>query len=405
MRQLQTDYSDGDGSDDSRRRDDFRACDVTIVAHDIGPVGGMERVLTELITGLTRLGHHVTVIARACELAPNDKLTFHRVRAPKRPFFIAYLWFMLAGSVAVRRWRRGVVQTTGAIVLNQVDCIAVHYCHRVGRSTPSRQTLIFRANALISHILKRFGEGASFRANRKAVFVCVSQGVADEMREHYPRLAEQLVTIHNGVNTKTFCPGENSVEAARVRVRLGIPQDRLIAVLVGSEWERKGLEPALRAVARATSWDLVVAGAGDESHYQALADDLGIGGSVHWLGVVREVQVVYELGDAFLLPSSYETFSLVTFEAAASGLPVLVTPLSGISELVHDRENGFLITQEPGLIARRLDELGEDSALRARLGETARQAALQFSWEAMVAKHHELYRRLAASSDVEVVSR
>jgi hypothetical protein len=43
-------------------------CEVTIVAHDIGPVGGMERVLSELILGLRERGERVTVIARTCEL-------------------------------------------------------------------------------------------------------------------------------------------------------------------------------------------------------------------------------------------------------------------------------------------------------------------------------------------------
>src|SRR5271168_4824924 len=103
--------------------------DVTIVAHDIGAVGGMERQLTELILGLRRLGHHVTVIARTCELPSGSGVAFHRVRAPGRPFLLAYPWFMLAGSLAVRRWRSGVVQVTGAIVLNRVDVVAVHSCH------------------------------------------------------------------------------------------------------------------------------------------------------------------------------------------------------------------------------------------------------------------------------------
>ncbi len=48
--------------------DALRPCEVTIVAHDLGPVGGMERVLAELVLGLRRLGHPVTVIARTCEL-------------------------------------------------------------------------------------------------------------------------------------------------------------------------------------------------------------------------------------------------------------------------------------------------------------------------------------------------
>ncbi len=54
-------------------------------------------------------------------------------------------------------------------------------------------------------------------------------------------------------------------------------------------------------------------------------------------------QLVYELADAFVLPSSYETFSLVTFEAAASALPVLATPVNGVRELIEDGHNGFLI--------------------------------------------------------------
>src|SRR5437667_11135341 len=42
-----------------------RACEVTLVAHHVGVVGGMERILAELALGLTRRGHEVTVIAHA----------------------------------------------------------------------------------------------------------------------------------------------------------------------------------------------------------------------------------------------------------------------------------------------------------------------------------------------------
>jgi hypothetical protein len=58
------------------------ACDVTIVANDIGSVGGMERVLSELVIGLRALGHRVTVIARSCELPDGAGVDFHRVRGP-----------------------------------------------------------------------------------------------------------------------------------------------------------------------------------------------------------------------------------------------------------------------------------------------------------------------------------
>jgi UDP-glucose:(heptosyl)LPS alpha-1,3-glucosyltransferase len=301
-------------------------CEVTIVVHDLGPVGGMELVLSELVLGLRELGHPVTVIARTCDIAPQAGIAFHRVRGPARPFLLAYPWFMLAGSLALRRRRRGIVQSTGAIVLGSVDVIAVHYCHQVGPANPSRATVLFRAHAHVVARLKRVSERLCFRANRSATFVCVSDGVAEEVRSYFPELAERVTTIHNGVDTERFAPQRYQVQAQAMRRSLGIADGRLVAVMVGSEWERKGLAPLIQALALAPAWDLVVAGSGDRERYQRLADSLGVADAVHWLGVTREVEHVYALADAFLLPTSYETFSLVTFEAAASGLAILASP-------------------------------------------------------------------------------
>ncbi len=370
-------------------------CEVTIVAHDVGSVGGMERQLAELALGLRGLGHEVTVIAWTCELPRDAGVTFHRVRGPRRPFLLGYPSFMVAGSLAVRRWRRGVVQATGAIVWNRVDSVAIHCCHQVYRAAPRRSTRLFGWYVDLLGVVKRVAERACVRANRSATFVCVSDGVAEEMREHYPQAASRIVAIHNGVDTRVFAPGAHEREALAMRTELGIPPGRLAAAFVARGWGHKGLGPAIEALAQAPEWDLVVAGDGDRQHYQELADSLGVAGRVHWLGVVGDIHVVYELADVFVLPSSYETFSLVTFEAAASGLPLLATAVSGVRELLVDGENGFVITPEPSVIAGRLNQLAAGPAHRERLARAARRAALAFSWEEMVAQHHDLYVRLA----------
>jgi glycosyltransferase involved in cell wall biosynthesis len=369
--------------------------DVTIVANDIGAVGGMERQLTELILGLRRLGHPVTVIARTCELPAGAGVAFHRVRAPGRPFLLAYPWFIVAGSLAVRRWRRGVVQATGAIVLNRVDVIAVHYCHQVGPANPSRSTRMFRVQVRMAAVLKRLGERVCFHTNRASSVVCVSDGVAAEMREYFPKLAGRVLTIHNGIDLDTFAPGARREDARAMRASLKILPGDLLAAFVGSEWERKGLEPAIRALALAPAWTLMVAGAGERARYQELAEQLGVGERLRWLGVTADVQLVYQVADAFVLPSSYETFSLVTFEAAASGLPVLATPVNGVRELIEDGRNGYLINRDPRLIAEHLGRLAAEPELRSRLGRAARESALGFSGERMVREHHELYVRLS----------
>lgn len=376
---------------------DAAPCELTIVAHDIGPVGGMERVLYHLITGLRRRGHPVTVIGRVCDLPPDSGVIFRRVPGPGRPFLLAYPWFLLAGSIAVRRWRRGVVQATGAIVLNQVDAISVHYCHQAGVATPSRTTPVTRVYIRVVAALNRVCERLCYELNRSAVFVCVSDGVADEMRRHYPAAADRVMTIHNGVDTDSFTPGSRAGEAAEMRARLGIAPERLTAAFVGSEWERKGLEPAIRALAQAPDWDLVVAGAGDRERYEHLAASLGVAGAVHWLGVSRDVPLVLAMADALVFPTAYEAFPLVALEAAASGLPILATPVNGVRELIEDGLSGLLIERDPSSIAAGLGRLAADPALRERIGAAARQAVLQFSWDRMVQRHHELYQRLAGA--------
>jgi len=373
------------------------AREVTIVANDIGPVGGMERVLAGLISGLRGLGYGVTVVARTCELPAGSGVRFHRVRGPARPALFAYPWFLVAGSLTLWRRRRGTVQATGAIVANQVDVIGVHFCHQATHLNPSRATWLFRLHSRLVEWMTRAGERWCFRRQSAAVFACVSDGVADEIRAFYPELAERVVTVHNGIDTEFFTPGRHGERSAE-RARRGIAGDRLVALFVGSEWEGKGLRQLIEALALARAWELLVAGRGDRPRYAELAQSLGVARAVHWAGVVADVRALYRCADAFVLPSSYETFSLVTFEAAACSLPILATPVSGVRELVSDGESGFLIDQDPKLIGARLRALGADAELRRRLGAAARESSLRFTAEQMVAEHHDLYRRIAGET-------
>ncbi|MCW3019083.1 MAG: putative Glycosyltransferase, group 1 [Solirubrobacterales bacterium] len=365
--------------------------EVTLVAHHVGNVGGMERVLTQLALGLRRRGYAVTVIAYACELPAGSGVTFRRVRGPSRPFVLSYPWFMFAATLAVRRRRRGLVLATGAIVLNRVDLVAIHYCHHVGPATPSRASWPFRLNATVSALLGRAAERVCFPFNRPRWFVCVSEGVAEEIREHFPAYAQRTVTIPNGVDVDAFAPGSRGEEVAALREALTIDARQRVAIFVGSEWQRKGLEAVIRALALAEGWLLLVVGGGDRDRYEALAVQAGVADAVRWIGVSRDVAPLYQLADVFVFPTSYEAFPLVALEAAASGLPILATPVNGVRELVADGVNGFLIAADPADIAGRLRTLADDPALLERLGRAARRAALEYSWEKMVERHHQLY--------------
>ena len=68
-----------------------------------------------------------------------------------------------------------------------------------------------------------------------------------------------------------------------------------------------------------------------------------LGNRVKFVGMQSDVRPYLWSSDVFVFPSLYETFSLVTYEAAASGLPIVVSQLYGVEDLLVDGDNGFLI--------------------------------------------------------------
>jgi glycosyltransferase involved in cell wall biosynthesis len=99
-----------------------------------------------------------------------------------------------------------------------------------------------------------------------------------------------------------------------------------------------------RARTTTRPWSLVIAGGGDEEgRLRGLEGALELEG-VHWAGFLQyhELPLYYGLAGAFVHPAKSEPWGLVVNEAAASGLPLLVSNTVGAGhELVRSRENGF----------------------------------------------------------------
>jgi UDP-glucose:(heptosyl)LPS alpha-1,3-glucosyltransferase len=374
--------------------------EVTIVAHDVGGIGGMERQLGELVRGLLDAGDRVTLVARTCAVQPRTGLRWVRVRGPERPFTLAYPWFLVVGTVLTRLRAAGVVHTTGAIVLNRADVTTVHLCHqavrerlevaRVRRATPA-----YRLNARLAALESRWGERVIYTPGRAKVVVAVSEGVAREVRRFFPRMASRLAVTPNGVDVRRFRP---AARKEAVRAALGLPKDGLQALFIGREWEGKGLRVAVESLLDAPEWRLVVIGEGDRARYAALADAVGVGDRVHFVAPTPDLVPYYQAADVFLLPTGYETFSLVTYEAAACELPLLVTPVSGVEDILRDGVNGYVIDREPSSVAACLRRLAASPALRARMGVAARAAVRDVGWPAMVASYRSHYRSAATRS-------
>jgi glycosyltransferase involved in cell wall biosynthesis len=368
---------------------------VTIVAHDVATAGGMERQLAQLCEGLLDRGFRVTVIARRCELSPHPRLRSIRVRVPPRPFCLTYPLFFAVGSLVTHQYRDGLLHTTGAVVGNRADLSTVHFCHHgfeaaAGSPRMSRAGLVYRLNAAAAARMSRIAERYCFR-RRTRHLVAVSNGVARELEGLLAVARARVTVIPNAVDRVAFAPDRQA--RAETRARLGFTERDLVAIFVGSEWERKGLRFAVEGVARSRRWQLLVLGQGDEKIHKELAARHNAARRVHFLGARPSPHPYYASADAFLLPTSYEAFPLVSLEAAASGLPLLVSRVSGVEDLIDDGVNGWFVERDSLDIAERLDAL-TDPALRGAMATAARRSIEHYEWSRVVDAYARVYDML-----------
>lgn len=378
---------------------------LTLVASDVAPIGGMEGVAFELASRLLARGWELTVLARSCALSPQPRLRFVRLLSPSRPVSAALLGDFLHASLILRHHARGLVQTNNAIIANRVDVINVHFCEaayqaRVGTSRSRRASLPYRVNSFLVSAWERGMERWCYRPGRVRALACVSRGVEGEIRTYHPVVAGRTRVISNGVDRARFAVDPGEREAARRE--LGLAETERVALFVGGDWQRKGLRHAVEGIAGTQDWSLVVVGAGDADGFAALARRHGAGERVRFEGRRPDPRPYYAAADVLLFPSSYEAFSLVTLEACAAGLPLIVPRLNGTEELVRDGVNGWFTEARGASIAARLDALTADPQQLATARVAAREASEGYDWEDIVDRYEALYAELAAETAARV---
>ncbi len=102
-----------------------------------------------------------------------------------------------------------------------------------------------------------------------------------------------------------------------------------------------------------------------------------------WPFVARaEISSLYAEHEIFVLPSLMEGMPLVLLEAMASGMPVVTTETSGMTDLVEDSHDGlFVIPGDTESLSAAIVRLCRDAELRQRLGSAAQQKMKRYTWK------------------------
>jgi len=367
---------------------------------------GTERALAELLERLVRVEQYETHLysQRVEDLAFNDssspqpersrRIIWHRVPSVPGPHLIQFLaWLLL--NAACRAWDRHIRGIRFDLVLSpginclDADVVIVHALFHRLRELAAED----HANSAKLGYLRRFHRRVYYAflawlerrmySDPSVALAAVSQRTADLLKDLFHR--QDVRIIPNAVDTSQF---SQSLRAARRmeerRARQFRPND-IVLLLIGNDWRVKGLHTVLRAVSSLRELPLLVIAAGNDSpeSFRELAKSLGILDCCRFEPSRPDVLALYAAADLYVSPSREDSFGLPVAEAMACGLPVITSVNAGVSGLIHDAVDGFVLADpdDPQALAQILHRLCADAHLRNSLGDAAAEATQTWTWD------------------------
>ena len=219
---------------------------------------------------------------------------------------------------------------------------------------------------------------------------------------------DKVIIVPNGVSEEFLQPLPGNKAREQLKARLGIKPGEHVVGLVSSLVAHEGIGTLLEAVKilndRGVRTRALIVGDGPERPaLQRQAAALGVDAIFPGRVPMSEVRAYHAVLDAFVVPRTPDRVcQLVTplkpVEAMASGLPVVVSGVRALSEIVNDKVTGLVSPPlDPAALADALQTLLEDQPLRAELGANAREwVARDRTWAHNAARYREAYERLGA---------
>jgi glycosyltransferase involved in cell wall biosynthesis len=222
-----------------------------------------------------------------------------------------------------------------------------------------------------------------------SVVIALSESWAEFLRDYAAGV--NVVVVANSVKVKPIDAGRE--EAGRI-------------LFLGRAEKRKGVFDLLAALAalRVSHPEarLAIGGDGDLEEVARAVAAHGLADSVAILGWIGPERKEAELARAsiFVLPSYDEGLPMAMLEAMAAAKAVVVTPVGGIPQAVHDGENGLMVAAgDAPALARALGRLLDDQALRTGLAARARATVQEcYSTDVVIGRLDAIYRKLGVDA-------
>lgn len=210
-------------------------------------------------------------------------------------------------------------------------------------------------------------------------------------------------TIPGGVNIADF--NQNNDKMLGLIDRKYNLTGKKVVLFTGRLTVHKGVEYLIKA-ARKINGEVLILGDGPERKYlEELIKKYKLA-NVRILGYMPPKEGIryrefYRRADVYVAPSVWdEPLGLVILEAMAAGTPVICTRKGGITSIIKDGYNGFLVrARNSQEIADRVNQLLQDENLRLKMAQRARKTIEEkFTWEEVANKFEKIYRKFRYST-------
>ncbi len=231
----------------------------------------------------------------------------------------------------------------------------------------------------------------------------------DQLVHLYGAGSSKIRIVPPGADLSRFMP----IEQSYAKAVIGVPPQHRMILFAGRIERLKGVDTLFRAMAllkqRRADMDwrnlCVTVIGGDPSErglrdnqemarLHALRDDLGLNDLIAFIGARDQdsLQYYYSAAEMLVMPSHYESFGMVALEAMACGTPVVVSDVGGLHELVQHNKTGIRVkVSDTEALARAIERLLDNVALRRRMGHSASCYAEDFSWQRVTDKLLAVY--------------
>lgn len=384
---------------------------IALVTRRFWPlVGGAEMVMANLACEFRRQGDSVELLTAQWQHEWPTEVVHREIPVTRLPNPPHRGWGTLRYMLALNRWLRRHAHELDVVYVSMLKHDAYAAIHALSGSPVP---VVLRAEGAGEsgdcawQKTARFGGRIRRTCQTADALIAPSAAIRDELlAAGYP--AARTHFIPNGVAVGPPRSPDRRITARRTLAEanydLSVSADDPIAVYTGRLHPAKGLfdlvkswPTVLNRYPDARLW-LVGDGPARDELFELILD-LDLRGYVVMPGSFDDVQDLLYAADVFVLPSYEEGMSLSLLEAMAIGLPVVATDIPGNRALVEHRVHGLLVpVRSPTHLAQSIHEVWNQSELARQLGDAARQrVAQQFSLEACVAKHRELFAEWLAA--------